>query len=558
MIATLSLVADFWFVQNALREANNAAAEADEAGGATVEESAVLTRASRAARAGTKIGRLLKLTRLMRVSKVVKLCGRGSKDQGSSEQPSDMARRMAETITGRVIMIVLVMLFCMPYLEQVQLDHFPSYGLDSVELADGNVTAGMANGNTQPLTAAAHDYVNFARGESGEPDRVIRVACGRGNNSVVYEHPNYVSILADTRVDFTSIVAGSSARCVATWDDTSTIRHEARLSILRTCFVVIMLGCGSILFGRDAEQMSNRITTPLRFLSEDMSKVATLELDDVEMFHSSVREVNKMQDAFQRMKTALSSFKKFMPEAVVRNLLKAGRTMGLKVERKYLTIFFSNIANFESVSAEMETLELMEFLSEYFGAMAALIEEHDGTLIEFVGDEILALWNAPLDVSNHEADCAETALKMQAKVLEMYETSWKQRGWPWIDVKIGINAANVFVGNLGAPDRMKYGVLGDGVNMAARLQMLNRRYSTDVMVTQAIIDNSNVSQVSIPRCTCHRSHNCLCCAQNFRTRLLDVVAVKGKTIGVRVHECLSHRENAADAELHDFLIEKYA
>ena len=85
------------------------------------------------------------------------------------------------------------------------------------------------------------------------------------------------------------------------------------------------------------------------------------------------------------------------------------------------------------------------------------------------------------------------------KIKERFETKWKAQKWPWIDVKMGVNTANVFVGNLGAPDRMKYGVLGDGVNMAARLQMLNRRYNTKVMVSQAVMDVDEVSQVSCPR-----------------------------------------------------------
>jgi class 3 adenylate cyclase len=129
-------------------------------------------------------------------------------------------------------------------------------------------------------------------------------------------------------------------------------------------------------------------------------------------------QVNIMQRSFHKMKSGLISFKKFMPEMVVRNLLKAGRTMGLGVERKYLTIFFSNIANFEKVSSEMnDTLVMMEFLSDYFGTMAKAIEETNGTLIEFVGDEILALWNAPVDVVSHEATCVASALQMQVRVM---------------------------------------------------------------------------------------------------------------------------------------------
>ena len=136
-------------------------------------------------------------------------------------------------------------------------------------------------------------------------------------------------------------------------------------------------------------------------------------------------------------------------------------------------------------------------LSDYFSEMSRIFEDSDGTLIEFVGDEILALWNAPLDVPNHQAACCDASLRMQQKVKECFDTRWEAKQWPWIDVKIGVNTANVFVGNLGAPDRMKYGVLGDGVNMAARLQMLNRRYKTKILGTQTIVDDPQVQETCV-------------------------------------------------------------
>ena len=170
--------------------------------------------------------------------------------------------------------------------------------------------------------------------------------------------------------------------------------------------------------------------------------------------------------------------------------------------------------------------------------MSTIFEDTDGTLIEFVGDEILALWNAPQAVSDHQATCCDAALKMQARVKECFDTRWQDKGWPWIDVKIGVNTASVFVGNLGAPDRMKYGVLGDGVNMAARLQMLNRRYKTKILGTQTIVDDIKVQET-------------------FRTRCVDVVAVKGKTIGVSVYEIMSRKDDQSDAEVHDKIVNIY-
>ena len=492
-VATASLIMDFWFVQEAMRGDPEPVTEisADTPG---VEDNAVLTRASRAARAGTKIGRLLKLTRLMRVSKLVSLCSKSKKkEEQTEEQPSDMGRRMAEIITGKVILIVLVMLFAMPYLEQGTVDDFPSYGLDVVEMSS-NLSSNSPT-NILDMPSARDAAITYAKQKDSSAGRVIRVRC---NNEDIWTAKGYAATNNDAREDFLSTVISTNRLCTADWDDTEPIREESWYSIWRTWFVVIMLGAGSVLFGKDATHLSERITIPLGVLSEDMDKVSQLHMEGIEQFHSNVREVNLMQDSFHKMKSGLVSFVKFMPVMVVRNLLKAGKETGLGVERKYLTIFFSNIANFDEVSEKMETLVLMDMLSEYFGEMAKILESSNGTLIEFVGDEILALWNAPADVANHEAACADAALKMQKKVEETFNERWKKKGWPWLDVKIGINAATVFVGNLGAPDRMKFGVLGDGVNMAARLQMLNRRYKSNVMLTEAVATTPQVIEVNIP------------------------------------------------------------
>jgi hypothetical protein len=294
-VATASLIMDFWFVQEAMAADLLADHVADpvESDTPRVEDNAVLTHASRAARAGTKIGRLLKLTRLMRISKLVSLCSKTKAvDESELEQPSDMSRRMAEIITGKVILIVLVMLFAMPYLENETIDAFPSYGLTIVELPS-NLSSSSGTLNLAASQAAALKYVN----QTGKnPDRLILVSCG---SEEVFKHLDYDTLKADARDDFLSDFATTTINgCRAVWDDSSAIREESAYSIMRTWFVVIMLGVGSVLFGKDATFLSERITIPLGVLSADMAKVSALEMDEIEQFHSNVREVNLLQDSF--------------------------------------------------------------------------------------------------------------------------------------------------------------------------------------------------------------------------------------------------------------------
>jgi adenylate cyclase len=473
---------------------------------------------------------------------------------------------MAEIITGKVIIIVLVMLFAMPFLEVDIVDDFPSYGLDVIEMAQDQTCVDLTVAVTGPTCVAECTFGDVPctkvrcredRGCTYEPTamelvneyvdnagkgRVLRITIGNGALAYdAYITATFAERTESLRTGFMSGYASETGAVSAVWDDSEVVEDDAVYSIWRTIFVIVLLGLGSVLFGRDAARLSSRITGPLALLAKDMNKVSELQLDEVGLTESPIFEVNIMLDSFTKMKTGLTSFIKFVPRMVVRNLLRAGKTgvTGVEgVERKQLTIFFSNIANFEEVSQKLETLEMMEMLSDYFSEMSNIFEETDGTLIEFVGDEILALWNAPLDVPSHQATCCDAALRMQARVKECFDTRWQEKGWPWIDVKIGVNTASVFVGNLGAPDRMKYGVLGDGVNMAARLQMLNRRYKTKILGTQTIIDDLKVQET-------------------FRTRCVDVVAVKGKTIGVSVYEILSRRDDDSNAEVHDKICESY-
>ena len=115
-------------------------------------------------------------------------------------------------------------------------------------------------------------------------------------------------------------------------------------------------------------------------------------------------------------------------------------------------------------------------LSEYFTAMSKIIVETQGILLEFIGDAILAIWNAPEDVPRHACAAIEATLQMQYELVKLRE-QWTSQGYPEIHIRCGLHTDQVFVGNLGAPERMKYGVMGDGVNLASRLEELNKRYA---------------------------------------------------------------------------------
>jgi len=162
--------------------------------------------------------------------------------------------------------------------------------------------------------------------------------------------------------------------------------------------------------------------------------------------------------------------------------MSKGEEAVLGVSPKEVTIFFSDIAGFTTICEAMKPNELLILLSDYFAAMSAIIVAHKGTLLEFIGDALLVVWNAPQDVPDHAYQTVEASIQMN-EYLTHKEPEWRALGYPPINIRSGIHTATVFVGNIGSPDRMKYGVLGDGVNLASRLEELNKRYKTKIMIS---------------------------------------------------------------------------
>ena len=291
-----------------------------------------------------------------------------------------------------------------------------------------------------------------------------------------------------------------------------------------TTFVIVILIIGMIAFNKDSSHIAKLITDPLGLLSDDMALVSNMVLrSPIEHVPSEVNEIRSIQVSFLKMKYGLGSFAKYVPYEVVRQMMSKGEEAVLGVTPKEVTIFFSDIAGFTTICEAMKPNELLVLLSDYFAAMSAIIVKGRGTLLEFIGDALLVVWNAPQDVADHAYQTVEAAIQMN-EYLAYMEPIWSGLGYPPINIRSGIHTATVFVGNIGSPDRMKYGVLGDGVNLASRLEELNKRYKTKIMISISTEKKKKVQTF-------------------FLTRPLDLVAVKGKSTGTAVFEVLGRRKD---------------
>jgi adenylate cyclase len=290
-------------------------------------------------------------------------------------------------------------------------------------------------------------------------------------------------------------------------DFTAAMRGRVLTSLLIS-FIAVLFAVGV------AWVLARRVSGPLTTLSDEMVKVGGLHLDDAGAARPTTlfREIDMMHTSLARMKGGLRSFARYVPRDLVRTLLASGHDAELSGEVRELTVFFSDLAGFTSLSETRAPDELVRFLGEYFDDMSQIIAAERGTVDKYMGDGIMAFWGAPLDVDRHAARACTAALLCQRRVRQLSAKGVS------LGTRIGLATGNVLVGNIGSTERINYTVMGDTANLASRLEGLNKQYGTDSMISEATYEQARRDVVARP---------------------IDVVAVKGKSRGVRVYELLA-------------------
>ncbi len=224
-------------------------------------------------------------------------------------------------------------------------------------------------------------------------------------------------------------------------------------------------------------------------------------------------------------------FSTYVNAAVVDELIAHPDKLKLGGERKELTALFSDIEGFTTVAEHMKPEHLVALLNEYLTAMTEVIFKHNGTLDKFFGDAVIAFWGAPLPQKDHALRACLTALEMQQR-LETLRTRWSAQGKPALSTRIGINTGEMVVGNFGGTGKFDYTVIGDGVNIASRLEGANKFYRTGIVVSQTTFDLVK---------------------DRIAGRELDLITVKGRTEPLRIFELLQEMDEGFDAQRAKFL-----
>jgi adenylate cyclase len=262
--------------------------------------------------------------------------------------------------------------------------------------------------------------------------------------------------------------------------------------------------------------VAHRVSGPLNVVARDLEQIGRFEISPGPSPSSFVREIAVVGGSVDRMKSGLRSFARYVPTELVGDLLTRGEDARLGVQYRRMTIHFSDVAGFSQIAERLPPERLIEQLSEYLLAMSAILREEHGTIDKFLGDGILAFFNAPQDVPDHVRRACMAAVRCKVRLDEL-NREWEAAGKSPFRMRIGLHVDETLVGNIGTPERFDYTVVGDPVNLASRLESLNKLYGT------CILTSAEVRREAGP---------------GFEWRTLDRVAVVGRESATLVCELL--------------------
>jgi len=264
------------------------------------------------------------------------------------------------------------------------------------------------------------------------------------------------------------------------------------------------------------------IVTPLSNINTHTDNIKHFDLDKITYIPSIIKEVDALSQSIEGMKSGLSSFQKYLPVDLVRTLISKGIEAKLGGEEKEVSIFFSDLVDFTKISEELGS-SLIPHMSEYLQSMSEEIMHQDGTIDKYIGDSIMAFWGAPNPNKYHALDACRSAINCQ-KELKALRFKWKREGKPLFFTRIGINTGKVLVGNMGSIDKMNYTIIGDSVNVASRLEALNKEYGTDILIGEQTYEQVKDDVI---------------------VRKIDRVKVYGKDWAIDVYELLEMKDQVS-------------
>jgi adenylate cyclase len=273
--------------------------------------------------------------------------------------------------------------------------------------------------------------------------------------------------------------------------------------------------------------LGSMLSRSIRAIAAETDRIQRFEPGVAGLNRSYIREIDDLGRSVSTMRKVVETFSSFVPKRLVQQLIETGTPLGLGGMRREVTIMFTDVTDFTALTEHARPESVMKYTSSYFATLSEAIMSNRGTVDKFIGDAVMAIWNAPAEDPDHVINACNAIVACQQATHELNER-FARENWPAYRTRYGLHVGAAVVGNIGSADRMNYTVLGASVNLAARLESLNKNYGTVVLVSENIKQRAETQ---------------------FLFRSVDQISPKGFAAKFPVFELRSKRETADQAEL---------
>lgn len=268
--------------------------------------------------------------------------------------------------------------------------------------------------------------------------------------------------------------------------------------------------------------VSKRISRPLKILTQKVENIKAFKLDSPINVQSNILEIRELSKATETMREALNAFGSYIPKPLVKAMIVNDIVPTLGGDRREMTFLFSDIKDFTTISETLTPEQVTSSITSYLEKMSWTILQNKGTIDKYIGDSIMAFWNAPVINTEHAFHACLTALQCR-NVLSVFNQHRRDNNEPEFLTRMGVHTGEAVVGNIGSSDRMDYTAMGASVNLASRLEGLNKYMGTDILISRPTM---------------------LAAGDEFLFRFAGKVVPKGTTDGLCVYELLGTKINA--------------
>lgn len=277
----------------------------------------------------------------------------------------------------------------------------------------------------------------------------------------------------------TSQIAPTGWRLVS-WESEDLLLGRLQRTVLWSLLLTLgFLGVALFISLR----LSRLVTAPIEHLSRIARRIGRLELDNLPLAPSRVLEIQHLNQALDDSARSLKAFSKFVPVDVIRQLVAEGHTLAPGGSPRRVTAMFTDVEGFTSISESMDADVLVKQLTAYFNLAARVFARHGGVVDKFMGDGIMVLWGAPADVDDAQYKACVASLELHAEMAEL-NRQWRAEGLHEFRTRIGIHTGMVIAGVLGSSDRLSYTALGDVINVASRIEGINKQLGTRTLISE--------------------------------------------------------------------------